>query len=325
MQRIIVPSFIPTLPVKASSSLSSHKNLSTRRGRLHTTHKPIIASYTRGKAVSSTRVFLPGPLYPGAVHALPPEEAAHIRARRISEGAHVTLFDGTGVIATGLLGPDASVTVISIATSHTQTNSSLSALIALPKSPSRADWAVEKLVELGITRIHWVRTERVVAAIPNEARLKRWNRLTVSAAKQSMRIDVPSVESLTRWRDAIELVSKADLALLLNPDGPPILAKECMNAVRVARHVVVVVGPEGGLTDREEEQLLEAGAVNVGLGTNRLRVETAAVAAVAVVTQIGVQELSYERKSVMPEDCDVDKDMKSIADGSIVEPIKNPR
>lgn len=263
-----------------------------------------------------------GPLSPGTVLTLLPEETAHLRARRISEGAHITLLDGTGAVATGILGPDDSVTVLSSTPSTPQTRS-LSALIALPKSPSRADWAVEKLVELGISRILWTQTERVVAAVPNEARLKRWNRLVVAAAKQSLRADVPSVEKLPAFADAVDAVRNAGLALLLSADGPPILTDESLNAVRAVNDVIVVVGPEGGLTDQEEEQFVQAGAMRVGLGQNRLRVETAVVAAVAVVAQIEVQESAREGKSFASDCSDVEKGIESLADGLAVKPVKN--
>lgn len=259
-----------------------------------------------------------GPLCPGTICTLLPGETAHLRIRRIAEGSHITVLDGTGTVATGLLGPKGSVTVLSVTPPPPQSRS-LSALIALPKSRSRADWVVEKLVELGITRILWAHTERVVATVPNEARLKRWNRLVVAAVKQSLRSHVPHVEYLPAFPDAVDAVRKSGLVLLLSADGVPILAEESLKAVRAAKDVLVVVGPEGGFTDQEEERFVQVGAMRVGLGQNRLRVETAAVAAVAVVAQIAVQEVAREGKSFVSDCIDVKKGIESRADGAAAE------
>ncbi|CDF38446.1 unnamed protein product [Chondrus crispus] len=286
-------SFIHPFQVKCLTPFK--QSLSRRRCRLTT--RPVIASYTRGKATSSTRVFLSGPFHPGAEYTLPPEEAAHLRARRIRHGSQITLFDGTGAFATATLDSESSVTVLTT-TSAEARSKSICAIIALPKSPSRADGIVEKLVELGVHRLVWARTERVIAAAPNQARLARWARLAVAASKQSMRTDVPIVQTTSNWGELLELASQSDLVLLLSAAGTPILGQRCTDAVRAARNIAVLVGPEGGFTDTEEEKLEAVGALKIGLGSNRLRVETAAFTAVAVLMQVALLESSERTASI---------------------------
>lgn len=228
---------------------------------------------------------MPGPFCPGAEYTLPPEEAAHLRARRIRTGAQVTIFDGTGISAQAVLSSQTTVTVLATTSAETPAKS-VSVIIALPKSSSRADWIVEKLVELGVARLIWAHTSRVVAAAPKQARFDRWARLSISASKQCMRSDVPPVQYISTWGEMLNCASKSELVILLSACGAPVLGPVCKEAVRVASKIAVLVGPEGGFTQSEEKQIEALGALKVCLGPNRLRVDTASFSIAAALMQM---------------------------------------
>lgn len=248
------------------------------------------ASYQTGKASSETRVFLNVPLLQGANHVLPAAELKHLRARRIPDGARITVFNGTGTVAIGLLGSSGKVEVLQTRKDFPVQKHRLSAVIGLPKNPGRSDLIVEKLTELGTTSIRFSRTARVVATDPGEKRIARWQRLAISASKQSFRTDVPSVGFCSSFAEALHEINNNTIALLLSAGGEPLLGNELLDSIKKARDVIVIVGPEGGLDESEEELLVKAGARRIGLGLNRLRVETAAITAIAVLTQIAYSE-----------------------------------
>lgn len=176
----------------------------------------------------------------------------------------------------------------------------LTAAVALPAAPASADWAVEKLTEVGVARILAIPTARAagaaggasVAAASVAARADRWRRLAVAAAKQSLRPVVPDVEVSPAWADVLALVAATagrgeavwvadvegvELGALLFPRGGGGVGP---------RGGLLLVGPEGGFTPGEVGDLVRGGGVLVRLGGGRLRVETAAVAAAAAIMMV---------------------------------------
>lgn len=248
------------------------------------------ASYQTGKATSETRVFLDVPLLQGSSVWLPESEWRHLRAKRIARGTRISLFNRTGTFAIGVVGNSGEVEVIETRNETPQRRRRLSVVIGLPKSPSRSDWIVEKLTELGVASVMFSRTNRVVAADPGDKRLARWERLAVSAAKQSFRTDIPTVGFYSIFEEVVQQVRESSLALVLSGGGEPLLGHQFLEDMKTTTDVLVVVGPEGGLDEAEEETLRGIGARRIGLGYSRLRVETAAIAAIAVLAQVEYNE-----------------------------------
>ena len=137
--------------------------------------------------------------------------------------------------------------------------------------PERAGWAVEKVTEVGAAAIHWFGCERAPRRY-GAGQLERFRRIATSAVSQSGRSLVPPVDTLA-WRQLLELASELDTALL-DPAAAATLAG--------AGRQLVVVGPEGGLTDDETRALTGLGAIRYKVGETTLRTETAAVVACAL-------------------------------------------
>lgn len=156
---------------------------------------------------------------------------------------------------------------------------------AAPKG-DRLDWLIEKCTELGVFEIRFVAFDRSVAG-PGEA-ASRWSRTAIEACKQSGRAWLPRLSAGATLDDALTealsgALSAAAGATLLLADPArenPWLAQRLADPP--AADVVVIVGPEGGLTETERGRLLAAGAVAVRLAEPILRIETAAIAAAAV-------------------------------------------
>ncbi len=221
---------------------------------------------------------------PGATVEVTGDEAHHaVAVRRLRVGESVVLTDGAGTSATGEVTSTGkrvfSVTVHSIDVLPAPTPE-ITVVQALPKG-DRGELAVEMLTEIGVTRIVPWAAARSVAVWRGERATKslaKWRATSREAAKQARRTWFPEVADLASTADATALVRAADLVVVLHEE-----AAQPLPAVGDAAHVVVVVGPEGGLTDEEVAAFVAAGAVPVRLGSEVLRTSTAGVAAVAAL------------------------------------------
>jgi 16S rRNA (uracil1498-N3)-methyltransferase len=154
---------------------------------------------------------------------------------------------------------------------------------ALPKG-DRGPLAVELATELGVDRIVPWSASRCVTRWQDDRAEKgvaRWRAVARAAAKQSRRPRLPEVTDLVSTREVIGLLADADLALVLHEQARRPLAELDVPATGT---VVVVVGPEGGLTDGEVTAFRAAGAHAVRLGREVLRTSTAGAAALAALS-----------------------------------------
>jgi 16S rRNA (uracil1498-N3)-methyltransferase len=214
------------------------------------------------------------------------DEAHHaVAVRRLRAGERVVLTDGGGLSATGeVLSAGKRVLAVRVegVREDPAPEPSLTVVQALPKG-DRGELAVEVLTEIGASRIVPWAAARSVAVWKGERAAKsltRWRSTAREAAKQARRSWHPEVAELASTAEVAELVAGATLAVVLHEDAAEPLAAV---AVPASGSVVVVVGPEGGLTDDEVAALTAAGARPVRLGTEVLRTSTAGVAACAAI------------------------------------------
>lgn len=147
----------------------------------------------------------------------------------------------------------------------------------------RFEWMLEKATELGVARIVPVRAERSERGLEQGAgkRLARWNRIVREASEQSRRARLPEIGEPVDLAGAVETEAVYRYALE-EAEALPILSALPMDR-RDSDQVALLVGPEGGWTDQEREQIAGSGWRPVSLGPRILRAETAAMAAVAVI------------------------------------------
>lgn len=156
----------------------------------------------------------------------------------------------------------------------------------LPKN-DKMDLIVQKAVELGVYKIIPVETARTVVKLDakkKETRIKRWNLIAESAAKQSGRILVPEVSGVMTLNEAYAYSKNLDVRLI-----PYELAKGMaetkkeIEKVQPGVSVGVFIGPEGGFEETEVLQATEAGIIPITLGKRILRTETAGLAMLSVL------------------------------------------
>jgi 16S rRNA (uracil1498-N3)-methyltransferase len=146
----------------------------------------------------------------------------------------------------------------------------------------RMEWAIEKCTELGIGTLIPVIAERTESHLASSAakRLERWRRLAIQAAEQSRRTSVPQVQDVAKVREVITALSGK--RILLAETESRVSLWRMLNSGEASSPVVLAIGPEGGWTNRELELFQRAGWISATLGNTILRVETAAIAAVAI-------------------------------------------
>ena len=145
----------------------------------------------------------------------------------------------------------------------------------------RMEWAIEKCTELGATRIVPViasRTETHLAAAASK-RVERWQRIALQASEQSRRISPPQIEQPVKLTAAVALPGAMRIVLAESEQQTKL--KDLLRA-HSPREIVLAFGPEGGWTQSELELFRDAGWISASLGTTILRVETAAIGALAV-------------------------------------------
>ena len=214
------------------------------------------------------------------------DEAHHaVAVRRIRPGERVVLTDGRGTLVTGPVAETAKRRLV-VTADEVETvpepEPELVVVQAIPKG-DRGELAVEVLTEIGVTRIVPWAAGRSVAVWRGDRvtrSLARWRSSAREAAKQARRPWFPEVSELAGTDEVAALLSRARLGLVLHEGAQESIAGL---AVPGAGTAVVVVGPEGGLTDDELARFSGAGAHVVRLGSEVLRTSTAGVAAVSAL------------------------------------------
>lgn len=227
----------------------------------------------------------------GEIIELSADESKHVsKVLRIKEGEKIELCDVSGkaylaevVTSTG---------IVEVKVLEEIDNNEPAKEVVLFQSLSKGtkmDLVIQKAVELGVSKIYPVETEFSVVKIKDESsKTVRWNRIALEAVKQCKRSKVPVVCDAIKFDKAIEIMSEYDL---------PVIAYECDREnkyddyfLKEINSVGIMIGPEGGFSEKEIEKAKSLGVKTTTLGKRILRTETAAIALLAV-TMFKLHEL----------------------------------
>ncbi|HEX4854434.1 16S rRNA (uracil(1498)-N(3))-methyltransferase [Arenimonas sp.] len=230
------------------------------------------------------RCHVDAPLSVGATATLSETATGHlVRVLRLGVGNAVVLFNGDGhdydarLVAVGKRGAEAEVLGARALANESPLAITLAQGVARGE---KMDLVLQKGTELGVAAFAPINTERTEVKLDAERaekRLAHWRGVLVAACEQSGRARVPSLASplgLAQWAGG----THAGLKLMLDPDGELTLA-----ALPPTDAVTLVVGPEGGLSERDLATLRAAGFKGLRLGPRILRTETAGLAAIAAL------------------------------------------
>lgn len=231
--------------------------------------------------------FFHSPLIVEEVILLSPEESHHLSVERIKPGSPIFLSDGKGGLFRGIYeeekGGRARIRVQE-KVGEEKRSFNLTVWQAALKKPSRMDWVIEKLTEIGVSQIGIFSPRRSLTSPISPPRIERWEKIVVSACKQSGRTIFPDLVYLQQWEDfVVHLSSSPGTVILADPQGEETLWSFLQEKKK--RNFQIVIGPEGDLTEEEKKEILEKGrGERIKLTEKILRSETASLFAASVVT-----------------------------------------
>lgn len=208
-----------------------------------------------------------------------------VKVLRLREGDGIVLFDGSGQQFNASLS-EVSKKHACVKTENAEpidVESTLNIHLALGISKGeRMDFAIQKAVELGVTAITPLYTERCVVNLDNKRetkRLEHWRGVIISACEQCGRNRLPELHQPVDIQKNFSLLPDYELKLTLSP-----YAEQSLKQVSApAKEVMIMVGPEGGLSEQEIKTAIENGFTAVRMGPRILRTETAALTALSII------------------------------------------
>ena len=231
------------------------------------------------------RFYVDFALSPDSVVELPDDVVRHMNVLRVKNTEEIVLFNGNGKAYPAL--PEvlekrrASVRILREEATDNESPLNI-ILVQAVSAAERMDFTLQKSVELGVAEIRPVISERCVVRLSGERaekRVARWQEIVVSACEQSGRNIVPKVLPLTTYAQALQQLPQETSKLLMSLNR----AQKLSDVQPQSGKVVFMVGPEGGWTEKEEQQAFDAGFQSVTLGKRVLRTETASLAAIAAM------------------------------------------
>lgn len=231
------------------------------------------------------RFYVDFALSPDSVVELPDNVVRHLNVLRVKNTEEIVLFNGNGKSYPAL--PEvlekrrASVRILREEATDNESPLNIT-LVQAVSAAERMDFTLQKSVELGVAEIRPVISERCVVRLSGERaekRVARWQEIVVSACEQSGRNIVPKVLPLTTYAQALQQLPQETAKLLMSLNR----AQKLSDVRPQPGKVVFMVGPEGGWTEKEEQQAFDAGFQSVTLGKRVLRTETASLAAIAAM------------------------------------------
>lgn len=233
------------------------------------------------------RIYLPTSLTVDTTMELGTDAANHVvRVLRLKPGAALTLFNGQGgeyqAVLHSTTKNQAYVTVLKHILRETESPLHITLAQGISRG-ERMDYTLQKAVELGVTQIVPLFSERCEMRLQGERldkRLRHWQGVVTSACEQCRRNRIPQVATPMAVQQWLPTSSGTGLRLVLDP-----LAIQSLAQLDKPddRKITLLIGPEGGLSETEIGLAQEAGFIGIRLGPRLLRTETAGVATLAAL------------------------------------------
>ena len=202
-----------------------------------------------------------------------------IKSFRKDIGDILNFTDGNGLLAVcKIIEKGKKIKVKIVKLSKNKPNKvSINIAISPLKNPSRFEWFVEKATEIGIKEITPIITKYSEKKKVNHERLER---ISISSLKQSNQLFKPKINNTEKFSDFLK--NNSDQKIMANLKTKNILKKEVINS----NHICLIIGPEGGFSNDEIQEVKKNKITEVSFGKNRLRSETAAIYGLSILKSI---------------------------------------
>jgi len=227
--------------------------------------------YTQPEKIATTSLIIDGDEF---------THLTHVMRKRV--GDTIRIVDGLGTAHDAeikeITKKTATAAILETYKNHNEHPVAITLAVGILKNPSRFDFLVEKVTELGAKEIIPLRTDRT---IPSHAKVDRWQKLALAAMKQSGRSFLPMVRNTKSLDEFLNDTNSFDLKLIAHEKEEENAPIRIAPSSRSASSMVILIGPEGGFSDEEVNRCVDAGYQRLYLGERRLRTETAAIVAVS--------------------------------------------
>lgn len=209
------------------------------------------------------------------------DDAHHIsRSLRMAAGEKIEACDKSGTVylceLVGFFEKEVTCRVIESESAKSEPPVKITLFQALPKG-DKMETIIQKSVECGIFKIVPFRSEHCIVKLDSkdgEKKRERWQKISESAAKQSGRGIIPEVSIPLDFKIAIERAKECELVLFCNEREKERSLKDALKNTD-AKSISVIIGAEGGFSQREADYITENGGTSISLGKRILRCETA--------------------------------------------------
>ncbi|MDD5120780.1 MAG: RsmE family RNA methyltransferase [Candidatus Omnitrophica bacterium] len=219
-----------------------------------------------------------------------PKQLHHLRdVLRVRPSEKIGIFDNSGndyIVLVKEIGLSSAKLELMEKRMHDQPGLKITIACAIPKN-AKMDDIIDKLTQLGVECIIPLETERVIVKLSRQKkieRLERWNKIALSAAKQSQRSRLPVIKAVSGLKEIIARAGDFPLKLIPTLEGERKTLKALIHsAPKDINSIMVLIGPEGDFSPEEIVLSKSAGFQPVSLGRQVLRVDTAAIAVVSFI------------------------------------------
>lgn len=240
------------------------------------------------------RIYLPQPIEIGDTCAVTAEQARYLETvLRMRGGEPLLVFNGSAWEFEAVVRQAADDLAVEITGRRAMTAGGIEVTLcqAIPKA-EKMDGIIRHATELGVGRIIPFLAERSIPRWPSAKwplKRERWQKIALEAARQSGRIDIPEIGGIASFSEMLESARNGELKLIPWEEESDLGIREVLRDPRYdgVNSFHLIIGPEGGFGKDEIDRARGAGFLSVSLGKRVLRVETAALAVLAI--------LQYER------------------------------
>lgn len=212
-------------------------------------------------------------------------EHHHLRnVLRIGSNEKIRIIDGIGTVYIAkVLHTDSELSCAKILNQvyYEKKTPKITLFQVIPKN-DKMTLILQKTTELGVNKIIPIITARSLQE-PSKNRFERWQNIVISATKQSKRVWLPILCDLMSFEEFLKSIQSYTLCLFFWENEKEQHIKSVLQQTSNVKSIAVIVGPEGGFTDKEANDAIESGCIPVSLGSNILRTETAAIAAITIL------------------------------------------
>ncbi len=226
-------------------------------------------------------------------HTLTEEESKHcVRVLRLGVGDPITLTDGHGTLYRGRIADDhpkrCRVEIVEQTPHFEPLPYHLTMAVAPTKNNDRYEWFLEKATEVGVTQFIPLETEHSERRV---FKAERSEKVITAAMKQSLKAYRPRLEPLTPFRELIARPFEGRRFIAHCNEAITLIGKRYLaSTLQQGEAVQILIGPEGDFSPEEVAEAVKAGFEEISLGSQRLRTETAAVAAVVMVAVVNHED-----------------------------------